>query len=295
MQCVAMGAAIQAGILSGEVDKEILLLDVTPLTLGIETLGGVRTELIGRNTTIPHKKSQTFSTAADRQTQVEVHVLQGERPMAADNKSLGRFLLDGIPPAPRGVPQVEVTFDIDANGILKVTAKDLGTKKAQHITIQGSSKLDDAEVERMRKDAEAHAAEDAKRKQTADARNQADQAVFQADNLLADHGDAVKEHKSSIEAAADAVRALLHEPEATADDITAKTEALQKALEPAVIAMYQTAAQEAQAAGGAAGEGDAAGEGEPHGEAASEGKSWSGTPDDVVDADFKEKGAKDDA
>src|SRR5687768_5226164 len=201
MQCVALGAAVQAGIMTGEVDKDIVLLDVTPLTLGIETLGGVRTELIARNTTIPHKKSQVFSTAADRQAQVEIHVLQGERPMARDNKSLGRFILDGIPPAPRGIPQIEVTFDIDANGILHVEAHDKGTGKKQKITVTGSTKLSDSEVERMRKDAEEHAAEDARLKEKVEARNHADQAVFQAESLLRESGDKLAAHKDGIEAA----------------------------------------------------------------------------------------------
>ncbi len=190
MEAVAKGAAIQAGVLGGEV-KDVLLLDVTPLTLGIETLGGVATPLIERNTTIPTAKSQVFSTAADNQTSVEIHVLQGERPMAADNKSLGRFILDGIPPAPRGIPQVEVTFDIDANGILKVMAKDKATSKQQHITISGSSNLSKEEIERMRKEAEAHAAEDRQRRELIDARNQADQLIHVVEKTLKDAGDKV--------------------------------------------------------------------------------------------------------
>jgi len=201
MEAVAKGAAIQAGILGGEVQgKEILLLDVTPLTLGLETLGGVRTPLIDRNTTIPTSKSQVFSTAADNQTSVEIHVLQGEREFAADNKSLGRFILDGIPPAPRGVPQVEVTFDIDANGILTVKARDKATNKEQHITIQGSSNLSKDEIERMKKEAEAHAAEDRKRKEIVDTRNQADTLISVSEKTLKDAGDKAKaEDKTAVE------------------------------------------------------------------------------------------------
>jgi molecular chaperone DnaK len=199
-EVVAIGAAIQAGVLGGEV-KDILLLDVTPLSLSIETLGGVATPQIERNTTIPTRKSQVFSTASESQTQVEIHVLQGERPMAADNKSLGKFILDGIPPAPRGVPQIEVTFDIDANGILKVTASDKATGRSQHITITASSGLSDAEVEKMRKDAEAHADEDKKRKDLIEARNHADNTAYAAEKALKEFGDKVPEDvKAEIEA-----------------------------------------------------------------------------------------------
>ncbi len=199
-EVVAIGAAIQAGVLGGEV-KDILLLDVTPLTLAIETLGGVATAQIERNTTIPTRRSQVFSTAADNQTQVEIHVLQGERPMAADNKSLGKFILDGIPPAPRGVPQIEVTFDVDANGILKVSAQDKATGKSQHITITASSGLNEAEIEKMRKDAEAHAEEDRKRKDLIEARNNADNTVYAGEKALRDLGDKVPaEIKAEVEA-----------------------------------------------------------------------------------------------
>jgi molecular chaperone DnaK len=189
-EVVAIGAAIQAGVLGGEV-KDILLLDVTPLSLSIETLGGVATQQIERNTTIPTRKSQVFSTASDSQTQVEIHVLQGERPMAADNKSLGKFILDGIPPAPRGMPQIEVTFDVDANGILKVSAQDKATGRSQHITITASSGLSDAEVEKMRKDAEAHAEDDRKRKELIEARNNADNMAYAAEKALREFGDKV--------------------------------------------------------------------------------------------------------
>jgi molecular chaperone DnaK len=278
MQCVALGAAVQAGILSGEVEKDIVLLDVTPLTLGIETLGGVRTELIPRNTTVPHKKSQVFSTAADRQSQVEIHVLQGERQMAAANKSLGRFILDGIPPAPRGVPQIEVTFDIDSNGILHVAARDKGTGKEQKITVSGSTKLSDAEVERMRKDAEEHAAEDAKFRERVEARNQADQALFQAESLVRESGDKLGEHKAGVEAAAKDLKAALAEESSTVEFLKEKTEALHKALEPAVMALYKDQANTAGAAGpGGPGPGAAGG-------------AWTGNPDDAsgpIDTDFR--------
>jgi len=204
-EVVALGAAVQAGVLQGEV-KDILLLDVTPLTLGIETLGGVATPLIERNTTIPTSKSQVFSTAADSQTSVEIHVLQGERPMAQDNKTLGRFILDGIPPAPRGVPQVEVTFDIDANGILNVKARDKATGKEQHITITASSGLSKEEVEKMRKEAELHAEEDKQKKEQIDIKNQADSVIFATEKLIKDAGDKIKpDDKKELE---DKVEAL---------------------------------------------------------------------------------------
>jgi molecular chaperone DnaK len=200
-EVVAVGAAIQAGVLGGEV-KDILLLDVTPLSLSIETLGGVATPQIERNTTIPTRKSQVFSTASDSQTQVEIHVLQGERPMALDNKSLGKFILDGIPPAPRGMPQIEVTFDIDANGILKVTAADKASGRSQHITITASSGLAKDEVEKMRKEAEAHAAEDKKRHDLIEAKNTADTSVYGAEKVLSEMGDKVPDTlKAQVQAA----------------------------------------------------------------------------------------------
>ena len=208
-EAVALGAAIQAGVLKGEV-REVLLLDVTPLTLGIETLGGVATPLINRNTTIPTSKSQIFSTAADNQPSVEIHVLQGERPMAADNKTLGRFMLDGILPAPRGLPQIEVTFDIDANGILNVNARDKGTGREQKITITASSGLNKEEVERMKREAEVHAAEDAKRKEEVETRNAADSLVYTAEKALRDQGDKVpSDLRQQVEGKIAAVRSAL--------------------------------------------------------------------------------------
>ncbi len=237
-EVVAVGAAIQAGVLGGEV-KDILLLDVTPLTLSIETLGAVATPQIERNTTIPTRRSQVFSTASDNQTQVEIHVLQGERPMAADNKSLGKFILDGIPPAPRGIPQVEVTFDIDANGILKVTAKDKATSRSQHITITASSGLSDTEVEKMRRDAEAHAEEDRKRKEMIEVRNNADNSAYAAEKALRDYGDKIPaELRSEIEAKVADVRKSLQGEDA--DAIKSATETLNLVIQKIGGAMYQS-------------------------------------------------------
>ncbi|MGB9132977.1 MAG: molecular chaperone DnaK [Methanosarcina sp.] len=267
-EAVAVGAAIQAGVLGGEV-KDVLLLDVTPLTLGIETLGGIATPLIQRNTTIPTKKSQVFSTAADNQPSVEIHVLQGERGIASENKTLGRFTLDGIPPAPRGIPQVEVTFDIDANGILHVSAKDLGTGKKQSISIQKPGGLSDAEIERMVKDAELHAEEDKKRKEEVENRNNAEALINASEKTVKEAGDiATEDQKSKVNAAiADLKKALEGKD---SDDIKAKTEALQEAVYPISTAMYQKAQEQAQQAAGGAGNADAKG------------------PDDtVVDADYE--------
>jgi molecular chaperone DnaK len=236
-EVVAMGAAIQAGVLGGEV-KDILLLDVTPLTLSIETLGGVATPQIERNITIPTRRSQTFSTASDSQTQVEIHVLQGERPMAADNKSLGKFTLDGIPPAPRGVPQIEVTFDIDANGILKVTAKDKATGRTQHIAITASSGLSDSEVERMRQDAESHADDDRKRKELIEVRNQADNTAYAAEKAVKEFGDKVPaEVKSDIEKKVAEVRSKTQSDDAAA--IKSATEVLGEAIQKIGASVYQ--------------------------------------------------------
>jgi len=238
-EVVAVGAAIQAGVLGGEV-KDILLLDVTPLTLSIETLGGVATPQIDRNTTVPTRRSQTFSTASDSQTQVEIHVLQGERPMAADNKSLGKFILDGIPPAPRGVPQIEVTFDIDANGILHVTAKDKATGRSQHIAITASSGLSEAEVEKMRQDAETHAEEDRRRKELIEARNQADNVAYAAEKALKEHGDKLPaELKAEIEAKVADVRTKA-QAESVAD-ITAASLSLGEAIQKIGAAAYEQA------------------------------------------------------
>jgi molecular chaperone DnaK len=236
-EVVAIGAAIQAGVLGGEV-KDILLLDVTPLSLSIETLGGVATPQIERNTTIPTRKSQVFSTASDSQTQVEIHILQGERPMAADNKSLGKFTLDGIPPAPRGVPQIEVTFDVDANGILKVSAKDKATGRTQHITITASSGLSESEVEKMRKDAEAHAEDDRKRKDLIEARNQADNAVYTAEKALREFGDKVpSEVKSEVEAKSAEVKKAAESDNVEA--IKAATESLGQVIQKIGASVYQ--------------------------------------------------------
>ena len=236
-EVVAVGAAIQAGVLGGDV-KDILLLDVTPLTLSIETLGNVATPLIERNTTIPTRKSQVFSTASDNQTQVEIHVVQGERPMAADNKSLGRFNLDGIPSAPRGVPQIEVTFDIDANGIIKVTASDKATGRSQHITITASSGLNEAEVERMRKDAESHAEDDKKRKDLIEARNQADNMVYTTEKTIKDLGDKVPaDAKAKAEESMKQVRDVMNGEDTEA--IRKATEELTQVLQGIGAAAYQ--------------------------------------------------------
>jgi molecular chaperone DnaK len=247
-EAVAVGAAVQAGVLSGEV-HDILLLDVSPLTLGIETMGGVSTPLIERNTTIPTKKSQIFSTAADSQPSVEIHVLQGERGIASGNKTLGRFMLDGIPPAPRGIPQIEVTFDIDANGILHVTAKDLGTGKAQSISIQKPGGLSDEEIDQMVKDAELHAEEDQKRKEEVEIRNTAESLVNAAERAIKEAGDiATSAQKSKVEAATAELKTALEGE--NLEDIKAKTDELQSIVYEISTAMYQKAQDEASAAAG---------------------------------------------
>jgi len=238
-EVVALGAAVQAGVLQGDV-KDVLLLDVTPLTLGIETLGGVMTPLIERNTTIPTSKSQVFSTAADGQTSVEIHVLQGERPMAPDNKTLGRFILDGIPTAPRGIPQVEVSFDIDANGILNVKAKDKATSKEQKITITASSGLSKEEVEKMKKEAELHAEEDKKKREQVEIKNQADAAVFQTEKLIKDAGDKIKaEDKKELEEKVEALKKIKDTDQF--DEIKKKMEELSAVAQKIGAAMYQAA------------------------------------------------------
>jgi molecular chaperone DnaK len=238
-EVVALGAAVQGGVLAGEV-KEVLLLDVTPLTLGIETLGGVRTPLIERNTTIPTSKSQVFSTAGDNQTQVEINVLQGERPMAADNKSLGRFILTGIPPAPRGVPQIEVAFDIDTNGILNVTAKDKATGKKQSIKITGSTGLGEDEINKMTKEASLHAEEDKKKKELIEAKNLADNLCYTAEKTLKDAKDKIKEEdKKKVKEEIKKVREILAKKEATKEELEEATKRLNEELQKVGAAMYQ--------------------------------------------------------
>ncbi|SIS66897.1 molecular chaperone DnaK [Alicyclobacillus vulcanalis] len=269
-EVVAVGAAIQAGVLTGEV-KDIVLLDVTPLSLGIETMGGVFTRIIPRNTTIPTSKSQIFTTAADNQTSVEIHVLQGEREMAAGNKTLGRFTLNDIPPAPRGVPQIEVTFDIDANGIVHVSAKDLATGKSQRITITASSGLSKEEVERMMKEAQMYAEEDKKRREEAEVRNQADQLLYQTDKLLRDLGDKVD---SALKSEAESKQKDLRDAMAGSDmeAIKAKSQALQETLHKLSTKLYEQAAQSASANQAQAGATGTTGQ----------------ASDNVVDADFRE-------
>jgi len=242
-EVVAVGAAIQGGVLQGDV-KDVLLLDVTPLSLGIETMGGVMTKLIERNTTIPTSKSEVFSTAADNQPQVEIHVGQGERDMIEGNKSLGRFTLDGIPPAPRGIPQIEVTFNIDTNGILHVTAKDKGTGKEQSITISGSGNLDKAEVEKMAKDAEAHAEEDKQKREAIEARNLLDSAVYQAEKLKKDNGDKLSDDdKKALDEAVEAAQKVVKDDKASKDDLEAAAKELNDKIMPIGAKMYEQAAE----------------------------------------------------
>ncbi|WP_102691278.1 molecular chaperone DnaK [Rummeliibacillus pycnus] len=267
-EVVAMGAAVQGGVLTGDV-KDVVLLDVTPLSLGIETMGGVFTKLIDRNTTIPTSKSQVFSTAADNQPAVDIHVLQGERSMAADNKTLGRFQLTDIPPAPRGVPQIEVTFDIDKNGIVNVKAKDLGTQKEQNITIQSDSGLSEEDIERMVKEAEANAEADKKRKEEVDLKNEADQLVFQVDKTITDLGDQITEdEKKSVTDAKEELQKALEAGEI--EGIKSAKEKLEGILQPLIMKVYQKAAEAQQAQAGA------------------EGKATDKKDDGVVDADFTE-------
>lgn len=243
-EVVAIGAAIQGGVLQGDV-KDVLLLDVTPLSLGIETLGGVSTKLIERNTTIPTSKSETFSTAADNQPQVEIHVVQGEREMVADNKSLGRFVLDGIPSAPRGVPQIEVTFNLDANGILNVTAKDKGSGKEQSITIQNSGNLDKTEVEKMAKEAEAHAEEDKQKRESIEARNQLDSSVYQAEKMKSDNKDKLAEEDiKTLEEAIEEAKKVVTDEKADKDALEAAAKALTDKIMPIGAKMYEQAQKE---------------------------------------------------
>ncbi len=286
-EVVALGAAIQGAVLAGEV-HDVLLLDVTPLSLGIETLGNVCTVLIPRNTTIPTNKKEIFSTAADNQTAVDIHVLQGERPMSADNRTLGRFQLAGIPPAPRGVPQVEVSFDIDANGILHVSAKDLGTGKEQSIQIQSSSGLSEEEIKKMQGEAESHAEEDKSKRELVDALNQADQAIYSTENTLKEHGDKVsEEEKANIDQALEKLKKA--KEGSNVDEIKKAIEELQTASHKLAQAMYEASAQKGQAAGAGAGAGADAG-------AATEGSETEGKDSkkgkeggDVIDADYEVK------
>jgi molecular chaperone DnaK len=277
-EVVAVGAAVQAAVLTGEV-KDLLLLDVTPLSLGIETLGGVMTRLIEANTTIPTKKTEVFTTAADSQPSVEVHVLQGERPMARDNRTLGRFHLDGIPPAPRGVPQIEVTFDIDANGILNVSARDKATGKQQNITITASSGLTKDEIDKMKKEAEAHAAEDRTHREEIEIKNRADSVVYTTERTLREHGDKIPaEDKQKIEAALSAARDALKSDDL--ERIKRAEEDLEKAAHKLAEVMYREAQAKSQASSAPGGAGDGAQAGGPKG--------------DVVDAEFEDLGEKKD-
>jgi len=282
-EVVAIGAAIQAGVLAGEV-KDLLLLDVTPLSLGIETLGGVMTTLIPRNTTIPTRKSETFSTAADNQTSVEVHVLQGERPMARDNRPLGKFHLSGLPPAPRGVPQIEVTFDIDANGIVNVSAKDMATKKEQKITITSSSGLSKEEVDKMMKEAESHADEDRKRKEEIETRNHADQAAYAAERMLKDNGDKLSaSDKQPIESAIEDLKRAIEKNDVA--EMKRAMDALNTAQHKAAEVLYKSANAAGAEGGGASGGGADADAGAGAAGAA-------GSSGDVIDAEVVEEEKK---
>ena len=283
-EVVALGAAVQAGVLSGDV-KDILLLDVTPLSLGIETMGGVTTRLIERNTTIPTRKAETFSTAADNQPSVEVNVIQGEREMAKDNRSIGKFHLDGIPAAPRGMPQIEVTFDIDANGILHVTAKDKGTGKEQKITITDSTGLSDKDIEDMVKDAEANAEADKERREKIDVKNQLDSVIYNLEKTLKDNKDKFKEE--DIKEAEEAVEEAKKHLEGEADVMKEQTEKINQIAHKLAEAMYSQT-QEQPSDGGESGDPGDAGDTTAEGEQGEQAKS----DDDVVDAEFEDVGKK---
>ena len=290
-ECVAIGASIQGGKLAGDAGAgEILLLDVTPLSLSIETMGGVATRLIERNTTIPTKKSQIFSTAADNQTAVDINVVQGERQFAKDNKSLGQFRLDGIPPAPRGIPQIEVTFDIDANGIVNVSAKDMGTGKEQHITITAGSNMSDAEIERAVKEAAEFEAQDKKRKEAVEARNEADAFVFQTEKAMNEVGDKISESdKTQVQADLEAVKAILERTkdqemsDSDIDELKAAKEKLTGSAQALFTKMYENMQQQ-----GGAGQAGQAGPDMNAGAGSSAGSAQSGPQDDVIDGDFRE-------
>jgi molecular chaperone DnaK len=283
-EVVAVGAAIQGGVLSGEV-RDVVLLDVTPLSLGIETLGGVTTKLIERNTTIPTRKSEVFTTADDGQTAVDIHVAQGEREMAADNKTLARFRLEGIPPAPRGVPQIEVTFDIDANGIVNVSAKDRGTGKEQKITVTGTTNLAKDEIDRMVRDAEAHAAEDRRKKEEAEVRNQASSLIYSTEKSLKDAGDRVEPGvRSEVESALAELKRLAEN--ATIEQLRPAIDRVQQASYKLGEALYQKAGAGAGASGGTQGGGPSSGDGEAAG--AASGARGGGPGEDVIDAEYKE-------
>ncbi len=277
-EVVALGAAVQGGVLAGDV-KDVLLLDVTPLSLGIETLGGVMTKLIERNTTIPVRKAQTFSTAADSQTSVSIHVLQGEREMASDNKTLGQFELVGLPPAPRGVPQIEVAFDIDANGILNVSAKDLGTGKEQAIKITAKSGLNDAEIERMVKDAEAHAEEDKKRRERVSAHNELDNLVYQTEKLMRENEKTLKEEDTKeVKELIASAKKLIEQKDTEASELKSAHDRLMAATQKLSSTLYSKASTEGAASGGEASAGSTSG---------GDAKASSG-PEDVIDADYKD-------
>jgi molecular chaperone DnaK len=286
-EVVAMGAAIQGAVLAGDVGvKDILLLDVTPLSLGVETLGGVMTKLIERNTTIPTSKTEIFSTAADNQTTVDIHILQGEREFAGDNRTLGRFQLAGIPPAPRSIPQIEVTFNIDANGILNVSAKDTATNKQQSIEIKSSSGLSDGEVDKMKKDAEAHAAEDKKKREVVDLKNQADQLVYATEKTLKEHGAKVSgDTRGKIESAVNNLKEAIKGD--SADAIRKSIDNLNSATQELGKALYEEAAKKTAGSKGAAGPAGPTGEAPPPPPEGEVRRKPGG--DDVIDAEFEAK------